>query len=149
MSAAVRGHPWLGMALAALLLPACDDKPGDASLETVQQRLPGTWLREIDEDGVHVRRILVLEPDGQFRERTRVVDATGVVTEHAHAGEWVFDGTNLKRRYTSMDGKQPSAPTLPYATFELKFTSKHDFTGIDHVRRRQVQYRRVEAGAAP
>jgi hypothetical protein len=38
---------------------------------------------------------------------------------------------------------------MPYATFELKFPSRNEFVGIDRVRRREVQYRRVADGTTP
>jgi len=136
------------MALAALLLAACNNPPADSPADDVRQLLVGGWLREYAQDGARVRRLLVLSDDGRFRETARVVDAAGVVTDHSHAGDWTFDGTNLKRRYTSFDGKQPSAPTLPYVTYQLRFESKHAFVGTDNVRRREVRYQRVEEGAA-
>ena len=141
----------LALAPGSLLLPlaACDKRSADLPADEVRQRLVGTWLRQIEENGIRVRRILVLEPDGQFREMVRIVDAAGAVTEQAHAGEWLFDGTNLKRRYTLMDGKQPSAPTMPYATFQLRFPSKHEFIGTDNVRQREIRYERVPSGALP
>ena len=79
----------------------------------------------------------------------RIADATGAVTEHRHEGFWLYDGSNLKRRYTRMDGEPPAAPVVPYATFAVTFPSKHEFVGTDHVRKRQVRYVRVEQGTAP
>lgn len=136
---------WLAFA-AAWGAAACDNAPVDSPAQETQQRLVGTWLREFMEDGVRVRRVLVLETDGHFGESVRITDATGAVTEHRHAGTWLYDGTNLKRRYTRMDGEQPSAPLVPYATFEIRFSSKAEFVGIDHVRRREVRYQRVADG---
>ena len=138
----------INLALASWLLLACNHASTDASIdppdEIVQQRLLGTWLREFEENGIRVRRILVLESDATFRETSRVTDAQGGVTEHQHAGGWFYDGTNLKRKYTRMDGKQPAAPTLPFAAFELRFKSNNEFIGIDNVRKREVRYRRVQ-----
>jgi hypothetical protein len=129
-------------------LQACSNASTDASIdapeEIVQQRLQGTWLREFEENGIRVRRLLVLESDATFRETSRVIDAQGGVTEHSHAGGWLYDGTNLKRKYTRMDGRQPAAPTLPFAALELKFQSNNEFIGIDNVRKREVRYRRVQ-----
>lgn len=143
----------IGMALASLLLAACNNAstgaPTDSPDEAVQQQLVGTWLREFEENGIRVRRILVLEPDGKFREMTRITDASGSVTAHSHAGDWLYDGTNLKRKYTRMDGKKPSAPTMPFAPFELRFQSRNEFIGIDNVHRREVRYQRVPPGTLP
>jgi hypothetical protein len=130
----------------ALGSEGCDNAPVDSPVREMQQRLVGTWLREFNEDGVHVRRVLVLEMDGHFGETVRITDVAGVMTEHRHSGEWVYDGTNLKRRYTRMDGAQPSAPLVPYATFEISFPTKAEFVGIDRVRRREVRYQRVADG---
>lgn len=135
----------LGLA-AALGVAACDNAPVDSPLQATHQRLVGTWLREFEQEGVRVRRVLVLEQDGQFGESVRITDSAGAVTEHRHAGAWLYDGTNLKRRYTLMNGQQPSAPLVPYATFEISFPSKAEFIGIDRVRRREVRYQRVADG---
>lgn len=132
------------LALFGLPLAACEAPPDADDQEATRQRLVGNWLREYQEDGARVRRLLVLEADGRFRESTRAVDAQGQVIEHEHAGQWLFDGTNLKRRYTSMDGKRPSAPTVPFATFELRFESKYEFVGTDRVHNRVVRYQRFD-----
>jgi hypothetical protein len=128
---------------AAAVVIGCNSPPDDSSQEAAEQRLVGDWLRAYTENGVQVRRLLVLEPGGKFHETSRVVDAQGGVTEHLHAGTWVYDGTNLKRKYTSVDGRQPSAPIVPFATFELTAVSRTEFTGRDNVRRREVRYERV------
>ena len=137
----------VAMALTGTLLVACDSSPSDSATEAVEQQLAGSWLREYDQDGAHVRRLLVLEPDGRFIETARIVDAAGAVTEHIHAGEWIFDGINLKRKYTSADGKPPSRLRLPYATFALRFESNREFVGTDNLRKREVRYLRVAHGA--
>ena len=140
----------IGMVWASVLcLMACDNAPVDSPAAAIEQRLTGTWLRDYEQDRAQVSRILVLEPDGQFLEKVRITSAEGVVTELTHAGSWFFDGTNLKRKYSSMDGKQPSAPTMPFATFQIRLPSKNEFIGIDNLRRREVRYHRVEAGTLP
>jgi hypothetical protein len=143
-----RGLLALASLLAGFFLAACSSAPADSPLDAVQQQLVGSWLREYRQEGAQVRRLLVLGDDGLFTETARVVNAAGAVTDHAHAGQWTFDGTNLKRRYTSFDGKQPSAPTLPYVTYQLKFESRHEFVGTDNVRKREVRYSRVGQGTA-
>ena len=109
----------------------------------------GTWLREYEEEGVKVRRVLVLESGGRFTEMSRLTELDSAAAEHSHTGDWLFDGTNLKRRYTRMDGRQPAAPVVPYATFELRFPSRNEFVGIDRVRQREVRYHRVADGTKP
>jgi hypothetical protein len=134
---------------AVVLLGACGNPPDDSPQRRTEERLVGTWLREYRDEATTVRRILVLEPDGHFRELAAASAAGAGVTEYEHAGEWTFDGTNLKRRYTRMDGKLPSAPTVPFATFELRFASRDEFVGVDNVHRREVRYRRVTDGTLP
>ena len=138
----------IGIVLAGLLA-GCNDAPADISEQTVVDRLPGTWLREFEEKGVRVRRILVLESDGRFREMVRITDASGTVIGHIHSGSWFYDGTNLKRKYSSFDGKPTAAPTVPFAAFELKFPSRNEFIGIDNVHRREVRYQRVQPETLP
>ena len=146
-----RGISLLLAILTSLSLEACDSAdngapPGlsaDAREDAVREQLPGTWLREYTLGGIAARRLLVLETDGQFREQVRVTDADGHVTEHLHEGSWLYDGTNLKRKYTLMDGKPPSRLNLPFVTFQLIFESRNEFTGVDHVHKNEVRYRRM------
>ena len=137
------------LALAAWVCCACEGPPADEMTAEVQDRLVGTWLREYQEDSTKVRRILVLERDGNFRELSKVRRPGTPVMEHAHEGEWLFDGTNLKRRYTLVDGRLPAAPMVPFATLQLDFPSRSEFIGVDNVRHRQVRYRRVAEGTVP
>ena len=132
--------------LAGLCLSACDSPPVDSALENVQQRLVGSWLRDYEQDGAQVRRLLVLEADGHFTETARVTAPGGTVTEHTSVGEWLYDGTNLKRKYLSSDGKPMSRLTLPFATFALRFESNREFVGIDNLHKLEVHYQRVEQG---
>jgi hypothetical protein len=144
-----RLHPFAAAAVLGMvmLLTGCEPSPHDASDESVRERLVGHWLRDYDEGNLHVRRLLVLQSDGQFRESVRAVDASGQATELENEGEWLFDGTNLKRRYKLLDGKTISAPFAPFATFEIKFESNREFIGLDHVHKRSVRYQRVQEGA--
>lgn len=137
-------------ALAAGLVCGCDSGPGEESpAEPVQERLVGTWLREYQDQATVVRRVLVLEPGGAFREMSTVTDAGVPPALHTHEGEWLFDGTNLKRRYLRVDGHLPSAPMVPFATFEIRFPSRNEFIGVDHVHRHEVHYQRVAEGTVP
>lgn len=119
------------------------------SAADVQDMLQGAWLREYSADGVQVRRVLTLGADGNFQESVRAVDARGAETRFEHAGTWFYDGTNLKRKYTLMDGKPPSRLNLPFATFEVQFETRNEFKGIDHVHRNRVLYRRVGGDVRP
>ena len=119
------------------------------SEEETAQLLPGTWLREYGEDGVQVRRLLTLEAGGAFHEVARVTGSDGKVTQFVHEGTWLFDGTNLKRRYTSMNGEPPSRLRAPFATFAIVFNTRNEFTGVDHIHAITIHYRRVEDGTEP
>jgi hypothetical protein len=142
----------LGGALSTCAQPP--DRAGPAasvqySAEEAGELLQGTWLREYTSEGVQVRRVLTLTPRGEFQESARVTDAAGRVTEFVHEGTWLYDGTNLKRKYTSMNGKPPSRLNVPFATFEIAFESRNEFTGVDHIHDHRIRYRRVGSEAAP
>ena len=145
--------PWQlfrGMAFATVfLLAACIRPPDDSPATEGQRQLTGTWLREYREGEVRVRRVLVLDPGGRFTEAVVATEPAGTLLSKRHSGEWHFDGTNLKRRYTLIDGRQPSAPAFPYAAFQIQFESRNVFVGTDNVRRRQVRYERVSEGTQP
>jgi hypothetical protein len=114
-----------------------------------QDLLRGTWLREYRENGVQVRRVLELQPGGAFHESVLIAEAGGRVTRLLHEGTWLYDGTNLKRKYTLMNGEPPSRLNVPFATFEVAFQSRNDFIGVDHVHGVQVEYRRVPDETLP
>ena len=142
-----RMFPLVAMVLA---LYACDNAPSDSPADATRQRLVGTWLRSYEEDGTRVRRVLVLEEQGVFRELSVATRPDGEPPLASSAsGDWLFDGTNLKRRYRLINGKPLSAPTIPYATFELRFPAKSEFIGVDHVRKLEVRYERVADGTLP
>ena len=144
----MRGGSFVLVVVFALLGAGCEPTP-DAGVSKIRERLVGTWLRDYDENGTHVRRILILAPDGHFHEMSRTLGPQEAGTGHEHEGEWVYDGTNLKRRYTRIDGKPPGAPTVPFAAFQIEFTGSHDFTGTDNLRHRELRYHRVPDGTMP
>ena len=142
----------LGAALAQCAGPPDSGESGPAlsfNAEETADLLPGTWLREYSEKDVEVRRLLTLEPKGGFREVARVTAGDGSVTQFEHEGTWLYDGTNLKRRYTLMNGKPPSRLNVPFATFAIVFVSSNEFTGVDHIHAHTIRYRRVSPGTAP
>ena len=155
----LRWSPLATAASVALLLGAllaqCAGPPGEGTrglsfdAEQTAELLPGTWLREYAEKDVQVRRLLMLDAKGAFREVAQVTDASGRVTRFEHEGTWLYDGTNLKRRYTLMNGKPPSRLNVPFATFEIAFESSNEFTGVDHIHAHKVRYRRVADGTQP
>ena len=135
-------------ALAVIALAAGCDQPPDVADE-IRDRLVGTWLRDYEEGGTQVRRILVLAAGGHFRELSRSLGPKEAGVTHAHEGEWLYDGTNLKRRYTRMDGQPVAAPQMPFAAFQIRFDGGHAFTGVDNVRHRELRYQRVPNGTEP
>jgi len=151
----------LAGAMAALalgaLLAQCANPPDSGETgpgvaydrQETAELLPGTWLREYGEADVQVRRLLTLEPKGVFHEVARVTDASGVVTQFVHEGTWLYDGTNLKRRYTLVNGEPPSRLNVPFATFAIVFETHNEFTGVDHVHAVTVHYRRVADDTQP
>jgi hypothetical protein len=152
MSRTSPGKSWaLGLLAVAALVSACDSwletpRPGvvaTGSADDLAQRLQGTWMRESSEDGVRSRHLLTLAADGAFRETVRVTGSDGTVTEYLHEGTWLFDGTNLKRKYTAMNGKPPSRLNLPFATFQIAFEGRNEFLGIDHIHGNRIRYERV------
>lgn len=123
--------------------------PPVRSVQDTEELLQGSWLREYARDGVKVRRVLVLAPGGRFRESVRTVDVQGAETRFEHEGTWLYDGTNLKRKYTVMNGRPPSRLNVPFATFEIAFETRNEFRGVDHIHRNKIHYRRVGADTAP
>jgi hypothetical protein len=135
----------------AVLLATCDGQLTallDPQPDSASQ-LHGTWLRDVQEQGTRARRVLTLEPDGDFRETVRIVEAGGRVTQHEHSGSWFFDGTNLKRKYRLVDGQPPSRLNLPFATFQIAFESRNEFVGTDHIHGNRVRYQRVPPDTQP
>lgn len=139
-----RALAWLVL---AVLATGCDGAPDPN--DEIRDRLVGTWLRDYEENGTRVRRILILQPDGRFHEMSRSLGPQQAGARHAHEGEWLFDGTNLKRRYTRMDGQPVAAPQMPFAAFQIRFDGSHAFTGTDNVRHHALRYQRVADGTQP
>lgn len=131
-------HPALGAATSM-----------SATAEDTRDLLDGTWLREYQDDGVKVRHVLTLDPHGTFREAGRVIDLQGRVTRYEHQGIWVYDGVNLKRKYSLVNGQPPSRLNLPFATFQIAFQSRNDFVGVDHIHGRRIHYERVAPDTEP
>ena len=75
-------HRGAALLAVGLLLGGCDAPLADSELDTAQ-RLHGTWLRESNEAQIHARRVLVLQPDGVFEEKVRIVESSGRTTEQA------------------------------------------------------------------
>jgi hypothetical protein len=143
---------WLAAVLAAGAILSTCEGPASGVEEVMSasgfvgdpvKLLPGTWLREAKAEGVTTRRILTLGADHRFREAVRVIDGAGRSAEYVHEGTWLYDGTNLKRKYTSMNGRPPSRLNLPFATFQITFDSPRQFRGVDHIHGNEIEYHRV------
>ena len=135
----MRKRSILLIALGAAWLSGCDQAPDDQS--DARDQLVGTWLREFEQDGVRVRRVIVLEQSGRFRETARMTDRDGAEKRVTGEGDWLFDGRNFKRRYARVEGGK-----IQFATFEVSFPSRYEFVGVDNVHRVTVTYRRVGEG---
>jgi len=142
-------RPLAVLAALAVLAGGCGSAPDDSPTEQVRDLLVGTWLREYQDEATVVRRVLVLEPGGSFREKSTVTHGAAAVAGHEGEGVWLFDGTNLKRHYRRMDGRAASAPIMPFATFAVRFSSHNEFVGMDNVHQIEVRYRRVAEGTEP
>jgi hypothetical protein len=127
----------------SLLMDTAPVPAPSQNAEEIAQRLQGTWRREFDTQDIKARRVLTLGAHGEFLERVSATDGEGHTTELVHRGTWLYDGTNLKRKYTSMNGKPPSRLNLPFATFQIEFISKDEFVGIDHIHGNRVRYERA------
>jgi hypothetical protein len=129
------------------LLAGCDDAQAVKTEET-RQRLVGTWLREIVVENAKGRRILVLREDGKFSEALVVDFSDGREGGQTRGGEWSFDGTNLKRRYTHEDGRQLSG-NFHFVTFALSAFDGKRFEGRNHDKGEEIMYVKVAEGTQP
>ena len=138
----------LTISLIAVSLAGCD-KEAEARKVATRQRLVGTWLREADQDGIRIRRVVSLAADKSFRELAKITSPDGSVVTESHSGDWFFDGTNFKRKYTHLDGKPLSSSRMTFATFRLEPSTADEIVGVDDVRGLRVTYRRVPPGTTP
>jgi hypothetical protein len=136
-----------GVLLSCTLFTACDDAQSRKEQE-IRESLVGTWLRDVEVEGGKGRRFLVLGDDGKFSELLVIEFADGRRTRSERSGEWFFDGTNLKRRYTHEDGKMLGS-NFSFVTFEITVLTPRDFEGRNHVQGEQISYRRVDPGSRP
>lgn len=133
---------WIG---SAVLTASCDSSSSKLA-DKVRQQLIGRWLEELSVDGLQTRSIVTLDRDGTFVEMEKSSDASGLISQQTHAGEWSFDGVNFKRKYTSMNGQPLSNARFGYTTYAVKHIAKNEFVGIDNVRKREVRFSQTEAG---
>ena len=135
------------LVLAATLQAGCNSNES-ARIDETRQKLVGTWLREVDSNGTKHRRLIVLGREGKFTDRVHTVSPDGRSERQEHAGEWSYDGTNLKRRYLQENGRQFSGGKIRFATFPLKAVSASELVANDNIEGVEVVYRRVADGLA-
>jgi hypothetical protein len=127
--------------LAAALLPACNSGE-DARIEETRRQLVGIWIQDADPGEARSGQVLALAPDGKFTHAV-TKQAPGAPSERLEfAGEWSYDGVNLKRRYLQENGRQFSGGGMRYATTPLKSVSKTELVIDDTVNKRESRYRR-------
>jgi hypothetical protein len=118
----------------------------DPVVAETRAKLVGTWLEESESGGVSVRRVLSLKADGKFLDES-ILSTSGSSPERRElAGEWSYDGLNLKRRYLQENGRQFSGGGIRYATFPLKAVTESEIVLEDNIQKRQAKYRRIEKG---
>ncbi|HVE53809.1 MAG TPA: hypothetical protein VNB23_10560 [Ramlibacter sp.] len=106
-------------------------------------------MREAPEHGGMARRALRLQADGRVHETIRTVAPNGAAATESREGEWFFDGVNLKRKYTAVDGKLFTNADFIYETHELKSVTATEFVAASNVGAGEVRFRREEGGAKP
>lgn len=132
----------------ASFLCSCDSE-ASARKEATRRRLVGTWLRESEDGGIRLRRVVALSADKSFREAARIERPDGSIETESHQGEWFFDGSYFKRKYTHLNNAPLAGSRMTFATFRLEASSPDEIVGIDDARQMKVVYRRVPDGTAP
>lgn len=129
------------------LLSGCDNAESQR-VEGIRTKLSGTWLHEVEGEGAKSRRVVVLGSDGKFIDRVAVL-VPGKEAERVElAGEWSYDGINLKRRYLQENGRQFSGG-MRFATFPMISVTDSELVLDDSIAGRRVTYRRVAEGTRP
>jgi hypothetical protein len=148
MSARLRIVRVFGLLLFSVAaVTGCNDSESTRVQET-RERLVGTWLREIETRDEQARRVLVLAGDGTFSESLRAELFDGRIQREEASGEWAYDGTNLKRRYTREDGHQVRG-IGHFVTFALTSLTPREFEASNQVQGKDIRYRRVPPGTQP
>lgn len=138
----------LSTLLTVMLITGCDNVENTRTDET-RAKLVGTWLREVESGGMKSRRVLSLSQEGKFADRIHATAADGQSERLDYAGEWSYDGTNLKRRYLQENGRQFSGGKIRYATQPLVSVSSSELVTKDSAGGLELVYRRVPEGTQP
>jgi hypothetical protein len=134
--------------LALALLAGCNSEESVRNDET-RAKLVGTWVRESESAGAKSRRVIFLDQQGKFADRIRVGAADGQSERLDYAGEWSYDGTNLKRRYLQENGRSFAGGKIRYATQPLVSVSASELVTRDTAEGVELVYRRVPEGTQP
>lgn len=133
---------------AVLLLASCENAES-LRIEETRTKLVGTWVREDNAEGEKARRVLSLGADGKFVDRILITSSDGQSERQELAGEWSYDGINLKRRFLQENGRQFSGGGMRYATFALVSVGASEFVINDNIVGREVSYRKTVEGTQP
>ena len=118
------------LSLAAAILVFCDSDARRKE-EVTKKRLLGTWLWELEQDEARIRQVVVLSADRSFKEYGKISRADGSSRSEENVGEWFFDGTYFKRKYTHLDGKPLSSSRMTFATLRLEPSGDDEIVGVD------------------
>lgn len=124
------------------MLAACDDP----QTRDVKARLVGTWSTEATEHGGVARRVLTLQADGRVKESVRIVAPSGASDLNSRDGEWFFDGVNIKRKYTHVDGRPLTNAHFIYETHELRSLTESELVAASNVGRGELRFRKEASG---
>lgn len=136
---------FLSVLFVASLVAACEDP----QLGAVKKLLVGTWFVESKEQGGITRRVLTLETDGDLRESVQTLTPSGGSSSESREGEWFFDGVNLKRKYTYVDGKPLTNAHFVYETHELKSVTASELVASSRVGRGEMRLKRESSRGRP
>lgn len=130
------------------LLVSCgkSNNPSDIDAE---KKFVGIWSSDVDYDGLKNNIITSLAPDGTFHEVEKIFNENKSVEEVRHAGDWSFDGVNLKRRYTRKNGKPLTNAQFGYITFAVREYQSGSFIGVNNIEQRSVKFTRINAESHP
>jgi hypothetical protein len=134
--------------LMVVLMAGCDNAES-VRMDETRAQLVGTWLREVESGSMKSRRVLSLSQEGKFVDRIQATAAGGQSERLDYAGEWSYDGTNLKRRYLQENGRQFSGGKIRYATQPLVSVSSSELVTKDNVAGVELVYHRVLEGTQP
>lgn len=130
------------------LLVGCEDSENLRVRDTTS-KLVGTWQRE-DAGNIRAQRTLVLASDGKFVEKIDIVQSDQTLRRVEFAGEWSYDGTNLKLRFFQENGRKYSGGSMRFATSPLLSVNAAEFVVDDSFAKTKATYRRtagVHAGS--